>query len=114
VDVWGLGDEEVFDDFGLEIKVFTTKAFMLVEMDGERKMSVMQLHDAAKTSVLTIFEASNKEEEKGVDEVVEKAGIELTEDALARHMEEMEKLYPKTVSEEDEKDPGVSICSEFD
>jgi hypothetical protein len=46
--------------------------------------------------------------------VVENGGEELTEDALARHLEEMKKLFPKSVSEEDEKGPGGSICSKFD
>jgi hypothetical protein len=114
VDVWRLGDEEVFDDFGTETKSFTTKASECVDVEKAEKISVMQLHNAAKTSALPVSQARVKKEGEGAEEeVVEKAGIDLTEDALARHLAEMEKLYPKTVSEEDEKDPRGSACPEF-
>jgi hypothetical protein len=87
-------------------------------------MGVLQLHSTAKTA-MPVPEAGLEEEEaewevvveETEDEeevVVEKKGMELTEDALARHLEEMSKLFPKTASEEDEKDPGGSIWPELD
>jgi hypothetical protein len=109
VDVWRMVDEEISVDIGPSANIFTTKAFARVEVDKSLKMSVKQLHNAAKTSALPTPEAGEEEEESRVEEVVEKSGMELTEDALARHLEEMEKLFPKTVSEDDEKDPGGSV-----
>jgi hypothetical protein len=122
VDVWKMVDEEISHHFGPEARIFTTKAFARVEVDRSSQMAVKQLHSVAKTSAaLPVRETGEEEgrEEIGAErereeEEVEWSGVELTEDALTRHLEEWEKLYPKTAYEGDKEDPGGSIWPEYD
>jgi hypothetical protein len=114
VDVWRLVEEEVRDEFRPEAKVFATKTFEYVEVDSIRQMSVMQLHNAAKASPLPVQDCGVEESGLEVEEVVKKPGDRLTEDALAKHLAEMEKLFPKSPYQDDGEDVGGSVCPEYD
>ncbi|KAL1794198.1 hypothetical protein ACET3X_007619 [Alternaria dauci] len=115
VTVWKITDQQSSDDFGPEAKTFTTRALARVEVDNTSNMSVAQLHDAARTFALPAREeVEGKVEggEEGGEEVeVVKSGVELTEDAVAKHLEECARLWvPKP--KDPNWDPEGSVAAE--
>jgi hypothetical protein len=110
VTVWKMADH-TFSEFGPEAKVFASRGLARVEVDNTCKMSVKQLHDAARTFALPAEQVVR--EVSGQEEEVEKSGAELTEDAVAKHLEECGRLWapkPKDPS----WDPEGSIAAADD
>ncbi|EUC32603.1 hypothetical protein COCCADRAFT_98312 [Bipolaris zeicola 26-R-13] len=98
VHVWKLGEERFSRGFGEKSEVVTTRGFERVEVEGAEGASVAQLHHAAKA-----FEPrGGMELEEGEEEEAMPRSVELTEDAIARHLEECERIWPP-----EPKDPGM-------
>ncbi|CAN9410224.1 unnamed protein product [Alternaria alternata] len=115
VTVWKITDQDTSDDFGPEAKIFTTRGLARVEVDKTSYLSVEQLHNAARTFALPAregMEGEVSEEVSGGEEgQVVKSGVELTEDAVAKHLEECARLWapkPKDVN----WDPEGSVAAE--
>lgn len=107
VTVWKM-TKHTFSEFGPEAKVSASKGLARVEVDNACKMSVKQLHDAARTFALPAEEGEG--EVSGVEEEVEeKSGAELTEDAIAKHLE-CQGLWPPKAKDFD-WDPEGSVAS---
>ncbi|KAI4945126.1 hypothetical protein J4E91_008103 [Alternaria rosae] len=110
VSIWKM-TKHTFAEFGPEAKVFASKGLARVELDNASKMSVKQLHDAARTFALPAEEVER--EVSGVEEVVkEKSGAELTEDAIAKHLE-YQGLWPPKPKDFD-WNPEGSVASAND
>ncbi|OWY56404.1 hypothetical protein AALT_g10908 [Alternaria alternata] len=115
VTVWKITDQDTSDDFGPEAKIFTTRGLARVEVDKTSYLSVEQLHNAARTFALPAregMEGEVSEEVSGGEEgQVVKSRVELTEDAVAKHLEECARLWapkPKDVN----WDPEGSVAAE--
>jgi hypothetical protein len=96
VTVWKLVDERFLTGFGPEAKIFsTTKAFSKVEVGVTSRTSVSRLHSAAKSFKLPAGMTVEDEVEEAGGEVdeVERSGEQLTEDTIARHLEECRKSW---------------------
>lgn len=110
VSVWKM-TKHTFSEFGLEAKVFASKGLARVELDNASKMSVKQLHDAARTLALAAEEGEGEVSEVE-EEVEEKSGAELTKDAIAKHLE-YQGLWPPKPKDFD-WDPEGSVASAND
>ena len=95
VEVWKLGEERFSRGFGEKSEVVTTRGFKRVEAEGAERASVAQLHYAARAfepqSGMTLEEAEEAEE---AEEGAMQRPVELTEDAIAKHLEECERIWP--------------------
>ncbi|EUC42579.1 hypothetical protein COCMIDRAFT_7866 [Bipolaris oryzae ATCC 44560] len=101
VQVWKLREERFSRGFGEKSEVVTTRGFERVEVEGTENASVAQLHYAAKSFEPRSGMAS-EEEEKVEEEEAMPRSVELTEDAIARHLEECERIWPP-----EPRDPGM-------
>jgi hypothetical protein len=91
VTVWKMANYN-FSGFGPEAKVFASRSLALVEVDNASKMTVKQLHNAARTFALPAGKVE-RVVSGGEAEVEEKSGAQLTEDAVAKHLEECARLW---------------------
>jgi hypothetical protein len=113
VTVWKIADQDISDDFGPKANFFTTRGLARVEVDNTSYMSVEQLHNAARTFALPVREGMERDVSGGEEVEVEvvKSGVELTEDAVARHLEECVRLWaPK--AKDPNWDPEGSVAAE--
>lgn len=94
VSVWKLIDERILTGFGHTAKVFSTKAFSSVGAADASRVSVFQLHRAARAFALPAEEAVAEEELENEEEEGGRSGVELTEDTMARYLEECQRLWP--------------------
>lgn len=94
VSAWKLVEERITARFGPKADWSSTEAFSRVEADVDSVSTVWQLHSAAKALEVpsqVIEEGGEGNEE--ADEM-ESSGMELTEDAVAKHLEECRMIWP--------------------
>jgi len=104
VQVWKLGEERFSRGFGEKAEVVTTRGFERVEVEGAKDASVAQLHHAAKS-----FEPrSGMALEEGEEEKAMLRSVELTEDAIARHLEECERIWPPEPKDPEMEEGSIS------
>lgn len=109
VTVWKLVDEKVDVTFEPKANHSSTKAFSRVEVESTSRTSLWQLHSAAKSPKMSAQvvgeEEEEEEEEEAMGEEVEKSEVELTEEAVAKYLEECARLWapePKDPSWDEE------------
>ncbi|KAG9186257.1 hypothetical protein G6011_02813 [Alternaria panax] len=111
VTVWKIATQDISDDFGPEAKIPTTRNLARVEVDNTPYMSVEQLHNAARAFVLPVREEVERRVSGGEEVEVVKSGVELTEDAVTKHLEECARLWaPKP--KDPNWDPEGSVAAE--
>jgi hypothetical protein len=97
--------------FGKSPKISTIRGLVRIEVDNTSYMSVEQLHNAAKAVKLPVQEEVKREVSDGEEVEVVKSGVELTEDAVAKHLEECARLWaPKP--KDPNWDPEGSVAAE--
>ncbi|KAJ5055147.1 hypothetical protein J3E74DRAFT_228070 [Bipolaris maydis] len=92
VEVWKLGEQRFSRGFGEKREVVTTRGFERVDVEWDEGASVAQIHRAAKAFEPRGGMALEEEEEE--EEGAMQRSVELTEDAITRHVEECERIWP--------------------